>query len=69
MNVVPRSDAVELDRASVLGDDAVGAREPEPGAVPDAFRREEGLEHVWFDVVGDAGAGVLDDELHVTGPG
>src|SRR5438034_11182625 len=53
----------ERDLASVLLDDAVGDREPQPGAGSDVLGREEGVEDARRDLRRNSGAAVGEDDL------
>ena len=53
---------LETDAAAVLLHDRVGDRQAEPGALADFLRREERVEDLRLQIVGDSGAVVVDLE-------
>ena len=54
---------VHLEAAVVVGHEALGDRETEPGALPRRLGGEEGIEHARQDVVGNARALVRERDL------
>ena len=61
--------ALDLEAASLVVDHPVGDAQTQAGAVADALGREERVEDLRQDLVGDAAAvvGDLDDDLAVAG--